>query len=356
MHDLVRSLGTSHTGFFHLSARRVPARIAIGATFGKLQTSDGPRWAAQDVHEGGPAQKAGLARMDFLESIDGRPIAPPDPVTFGMETEPQLVVKRGAAEVKLRVTIPQPRSRTRPVSELKPVVRTRHENGVGYVKVSVLPGLLGLDVARQIDAAFRELDSCDRLILDLRGHVGGGLGVLRLMSHLTPDALPIGYTVTRKRVESGYDKASLPKLGKLPTHLPNALAIASLAIRFGRRDPSVLLVSEGLGPKRWHGRVAIVINEHTIGAGEMIAAFAKENGLATIVGTETAGRLAPGSSYKLDHGYILVVPKAQYITWQGQRFEGAGIKPDLETIWSPKAPGRVADSQLDAAVGVLSIA
>src|SRR5436305_1802078 len=82
-------------------------------------------------------------------------------------------------------------------------------------------GLLGLDVARQIDRAVAELESCERLILDLRGHVGGGLGVLRLMRHLTPEKLPIGYTVTRKRAEQGYEKERLPKLDRLPTHLPN---------------------------------------------------------------------------------------------------------------------------------------
>jgi len=48
MHDLVRSLGTSHTGFFHQSVRRVPARLAIGANFRKVET---------------PAASNGLFRM-----------------------------------------------------------------------------------------------------------------------------------------------------------------------------------------------------------------------------------------------------------------------------------------------------
>jgi hypothetical protein len=91
-----------------------------------------------------------------------------------------------------------------------------------------------------------DLSSCDKLVLDLRGHVGGGLGVLRLMSHLTPDKLPIGYTVTRKRAETGYDKNTLRRLDRLPTDLPNPLAIASMAVQFVGRDSSVVLVSEGL--------------------------------------------------------------------------------------------------------------
>jgi len=230
------------------------------------------------------------------------------------------------------------------------VVSKKLPGNVGYIKVPILPGLLGLDVARAIDRAIAELDSCDALVLDLRGHVGGGLGVLRLMSYLTPDKLPIGYTVTRKLVEQGYDKATLPKLDHLPTNLPNPLAIVSMALRFVGRDPSVLLVSEGLGSKRWHGRVTILINEHTVSAGEMVAAFASENHLARLVGVETAGRLIPGSSLKVGHGYVLVIPKAKYFTWQGKTFEGTAVKPDQVSPWQSRTTPSAQDDELEAAL------
>ncbi|MBN9658445.1 MAG: hypothetical protein J0H49_09715 [Acidobacteria bacterium] len=57
--------------------------------------------------------------------------------------------------------------------------------------------------------------------------------------------------------------------------------------------------AEGLGRKKWHGHVALLVNEHTISAGEMVAAFASENRLGRIAGTETAGRLIPGSGAKV---------------------------------------------------------
>lgn len=117
-------------------------------------------------------------------------------------------------------------------------------------------------------------------------------------------------------------------------------------------DPSVLLVSEGLGPKRWHNHVAIITNEHTVSAGEMVAAFASENGLAKLVGTETAGRLIPGSGFKVGYGYMLVMPKAEYVTWGGQRFEGSGVKPDVEVPWVP-LPSSDGDNQADAALRIL---
>lgn len=334
MHELVRRLGTSHTGFFHESAKRIPARLAIGATFHRSETEVGTQWIVEDVHEGGPAWAAGLKPGDVLTAIDGS--APPssEPPTFAMGTDVSLVIDRNSQQLTVRVSIPEPRSKRQPTATLKPVTWSILDGNTGYMKVPILPGLLGLDVAREIDAAMRELASCDRFVLDLRGHVGGGLGVLRLMSHLTPDRVPIGYTVTRKRAERGYDKTALPVLDHLPTNLPNPLAIAAMAFKYAGCDSSVALGSEGLGPKKWHGRAAILVNEHTISAGEMVAAFASENRLATIVGEETAGRLIPGSSAKVGAGYLLVMPKAEYRTWGGQRFEGRGVRPTVQIPWS----------------------
>ena len=56
-----------------------------------------------------------------------------------------------------------------------------------------------LDLARDIDMAIAELNDCNRLIVDLRGNPGGGTGGLRLMSYLTADKIPVGYSLTRPR-------------------------------------------------------------------------------------------------------------------------------------------------------------
>jgi C-terminal processing protease CtpA/Prc len=68
------------------------------------------------------------------------------------------------------------------------------------------------------------------------------------------------------------------------------------------------------------------------------------------VGTETAVRLIPGSGFKIGQGYMLIMPKAEYITWQGHRFEGSGVKPDFEVPWSPEAFAVGTDNQLESAV------
>src|ERR1700722_5819989 len=82
MHDLVRKLGTSHTGFFHQSVRRVPGRLSLGASFRRAETESGPHWVAQDVHVGGPGQVAGLRPLDILTAVNGTPVNPPEPPMF----------------------------------------------------------------------------------------------------------------------------------------------------------------------------------------------------------------------------------------------------------------------------------
>ena len=71
-----------------------------------------------------------------------------------------------------------------------------------------------------------------------------------------------------------------------------------LVARYAFVDKSILVVAEGLGPRRFHGRVVLMVNEHTASAGEMVGAFAEENKLATIVGTRTPGRLLSGGALR----------------------------------------------------------
>ena len=115
------------------------------------------------------------------------------------------------------------------------------------------------------------------------------VGSLRLMSYLTPGRVPIGYSMTKRGEDRGLHREQLPCLDKLPG---NKLEMLKMAVRFMvlNRDRSVRLMTEGLGPQPFHGRVVMLINEHTASAGEMVAAFAAENRLASLVGTKPPAR------------------------------------------------------------------
>src|SRR5260370_33947261 len=130
-----------------------------------------------------------------------------------------------------------------------------------------------------LDTAFAHLKDSNRLTVDLRGNTGGGIGGLRLMSYLTPGKAEVGYSLTRARREKGYAREKLPRFGRIPSHKPT---LFWLALRYGFIDKSILVVTEGLGPQRFHGRVLILVNEHTASAGETGAAVAGEEWADTI--------------------------------------------------------------------------
>ena len=348
VHALVGELRVSHVGFFHRSAKRVPARLAIGATLQRCEVDDGLRWVFQDVHLGGPAHSAGIERGDVLLTVNDAGLRPPEGPTFGMGTKTPVVVRKpDAKQVRTILDIPVPRSRKLPYCEPQIVTHSIPRDGTGLLRVSVFPGVVGIDVARALDAAVADLRPCRRLVVDLRGNPGGGIGGLRLMSYLTPGRVPIGYSLTRRRAMNGFDREQLTKFGRIPMR---KIELVRLALRFAFAEKSIALVTEGLGPQPFHGAMAVLVNEHTASASEMIAAFAAENRLATIVGTNTAGRLLSGDSFKLPHGYVLSLPVGAYYTWGGRLLEGTGVAPEVPIELSYDAVRAGRDNQLQAAL------
>ena len=351
VHGLVSELKTSHTGFFHQSSRSIPARHAINATFQRGSVGDSEKWIFQDVHEGGPAQAAGLQPGDVLLRVSGRDLVPPGAPVFKMGDRTEIVVlKRDSKEVALSLYVPPPRSKKRPISQPRPVSFSAVSGRIGLLKITMFPGLIGVDLARAIDDAVEQARQFNRLIVDLRGNTGGGIGGLRLMSYLTPDKVPVGFSLTRRRLARGYDKQRLPRFGRIPSRKAKLIW---LALRYGFVDKSIVVVTEGLGPQPFHGRVVLLVNQHSASAAEIVAGFAAENRLAKIVGTRTAGRLLSGSAFKVGQGYILGLPVANYLTWQETVLEGKGVTPDEEIQLSYGALREGRDSQMERALEVV---
>src|SRR5947199_1541842 len=278
MQKLVAELKTSHTGFRHAGMRNIPARHAINATLQRMGVNGTERWMFQDVHQGGPAYAAGVRPGDLLLECGGREIRPPEDLNFSIGESANLLVKKlhGSQQI-VKVNLPMPKSKTHPVTAPQAVHSERLTYDIGLLKVAMFPGAIGIDVAKDIDRGIAALEGCSRLIVDVRDNPGGDIGGLRLMSYLTPGKKEVGYSLTRARKEKGYAREKLPRFGQIPSH---KATLIWLALRYGFIDKSILVVTEGLGPQRFHGRVAILVNEHTASAGEMVAGFAEENQLA----------------------------------------------------------------------------
>jgi Peptidase family S41 len=210
-------------------------------------------------------------------------------------------------------------------SDAGDVMISKIATNVGWLKVTKFPGTVGIDIVKEIDHGIHELRGCERLIVDLRGNAGGGLAFLRVMSYLTPERVPVGYSLTRKRAETNYSKETLAVFDRIPSR---KAALIVLALRFGFRDDSVSIVTEGLGSMPFHGKTAILVDQSTMGAGERIAAFAQERKLAPVVGARTAGKLICCSVYKVGHGYFVRIPARAWYTWSGELLEAKGVAPD----------------------------
>jgi carboxyl-terminal processing protease len=361
VNELLTQGGLSHVAFFHETGNRAPARYAINATFARLESENGigPRWIFQDVHEGGPANNAGIRPGDILVTVNGEVVTPPALPTFALGTDAAVTVRRAgeAKDTPLTVVLPKAPANGKanakpPMAEPTSVTARLLDEEIGYVRVAFFPGVNGQRFARDLDAALAVVAGCTRLIVDLRGNLGGFVGSLRLMSHLTPGRLPIGYSLTRKGEDCGWKPGQLACIDRLPT---SKLDTLKMAFRFlvWHRDRSIRLMTEGLGSKPFHGKVVVLINEHTLSAGEMVAAFIAENHLATLVGTRTGGQVLGGGNFTVGHGFVLRLPAAAWYTWNGTVVEGVGVAPHVEVPLSPVELRAGRDTQLEVAMATV---
>jgi carboxyl-terminal processing protease len=357
MSDLLAELHTSHLGFFHGSARRASSRAALSATYLADETPFGKRWIFQDVHMGGAASNAGIKPGDILLSVDGGVITPPEHPVFAMGKQTALeIVGRDDKRLTVAVNVPQPKGKKLHFVE-PTLVEARHlENGLGYLKIAMFPGMVGVEVANEISRAVEQLGKLDSLIIDLRGNTGGGIGALRVMSLLTPGKIPVGFALDKERVTPNLDseKQRFRRFNSIPT---SKKALWPLALKFATAmlaKKPIVLETEGLGPKEFQGRVILLVDRHTASAAEMIVAFARENNLAQIVGEKTAGKLLSATSVKVGFGFRLALPTGSYYTWNGTVLEGTPIEPDelVEFDWQTARRNR--DKQLEYAIKSMS--
>lgn len=329
---LLARLNSSHLGFFHSSARRASSRAALSASYLADDTPYGKRWIFQNVHSGGAADLAGIQPGNILLRVNGREIVPPEHPVFAMGTQTTIAfVANDDQEKTASVDVARPKGKKLHFIEPTLVESRRLNDDVGYLKVAMFPGMVGVEVANQISEAVESLGNVRGLIIDLRGNTGGGVGALRVMSLLTPNGIPVGFAIDQRRSKGNLeaDKLTFPRFNRIPQ---DTKYLWLLGLRFApamiAKKP-IVLETEGLGQKPFHGRIALLVDRHTASAAEMIVAFARENNLATIIGEKTAGRLLSATSVKVGNGFRLALPTGVYRTWSGSIYEGNPIEPDI---------------------------
>jgi carboxyl-terminal processing protease len=352
--SLLCQLKSSHTNFYRSDTHPTMPQHAIGATLRSVTVDGALQWMFLDIFEDGPAARAGVCPGHYLISVDGTPVVPPSypQFRFGREhhVSTEMPHHKEARNVVLNVPPKREKGRRPPLVEPKSVSHCIVRS-IGILKISFFSGAFGTRFSGLLDTtiALLKAQGCDRLIIDLRGCLGGSLGFTRLVSYLCPDRLPIGFDITKQRLEQGYTVAQLPRVAMPKTKIGLLFCLA----RFSVQDRSLVLLTQGLGKQPFHGRVVVLVNEWTNSAGEMAAQFAKDTKLATVVGMRTRGNVLGSTMFNVGNGYQLYLPIFGWYGPSGNCAEGSGVQPDVLVDIDPDRLAYGEDAQAKKALELL---
>jgi C-terminal processing protease CtpA/Prc len=351
---VLAELKTSHTAFYHSVPMELLPPHTINASLQDVSPDGRHTWMFLDVFEDGPAHLAGIKPGDFLDAVDGTLCAPPTTPYFAIgHTHTLRVTKPGTGSAKeIVIEVPKRKGTKQrpPIVEPKSLIHSKIGRDIGLLKIAHFPGAAGMRFAKALDQAVSDLkqQKCQRLIVDLRGNIGGSLGFAHLASYMCPGQVAIGHSLTPKRLREGYDSGTLPRV---PMPASKGELLTTLA-RYAFRDKSVMLLTQGLGEQPFHNRIVVLVNEWTNSAAEMVANFATENRLATVVGEKTRGNVLGAMNFNVGEGYWLRLPVSGWFTSKGHSLEGNGVDPDVLVEISPDALAAGQDNQMARAVEI----
>lgn len=96
--------------------------------------------------------------------------------------------------------------------------------------------------------------------------------------------------------------------------------------------------------------VAVLINNNSASASEILAAALKESYNATLIGTKSYGKGKVQQVLSLNNGDSVKVSTAKWLTPNGNCIDGIGLSPDYNIIYEKSG---MSDTQLDKAIEIL---
>lgn len=162
------------------------------------------------------------------------------------------------------------------------------------------------------------------LIIDLRDNGGGGISpAFALAKYITTEDVEVGYFPTNKLSYSGYQ----PELFKtLPELQPKGTK------EFGdelRRSPGVKLTFKKPTNPVFTGNLYVLENGRTGSTCEPIVYLLKNRKKATIIGERSYGGMLAASPFTVSGKYTLMIPIADFYTYDGVRLDKVGVEPDI---------------------------
>ena len=75
---------------------------------------------------------------------------------------------------------------------------------------------------------------------------------------------------------------------------------------------------------------AVLVNEHTASASEILASAIQDSKDGTLIGTKTFGKAVIQNTYPLSNGSVFKLTTGQYVTRNGKEINHIGLTPDVE--------------------------
>jgi carboxyl-terminal processing protease len=266
-----------------------------------------------EVYEDTPADRAGLRAGDIIQQIDDRSAQGlaleqmTSLVRGPVGSTVTLVVRRGDDPNPITVGV------ERAEIHLQFVKQRLLGDDIGYVMLRGFPEPSVVDTIEQDMATFQS-QGVRGLVLDLRGNSGGRLDVgTRLLNHFLPSGSSL--------------YAEIDRDGRNRVHMSRAATPYKL--------PVVVLVDGG-----------------TASMGEIFASAVQEHGVATVVGSSTAGSVAAAQVFGLPDGAGLQVTVFEIVSADGKQLNRVGVTPD-EVVQTAADPASGDDAVLSRALEIL---
>jgi carboxyl-terminal processing protease len=246
---------------------------------------------------GSPAEKAGVKGGDLIDAIDGKPMrnAPMWKIKAALEgpegSSCELALFRGGDEKKLTIAVSRGRFDS-------PAPSARWERDVAIIAVPTFTPGAAAAVRKELEEASRR--SIDRVVLDLRGSIGGSVSDAVPVASLFVPKGPIATVVSRKAPEKPLESAG---------------------------DPV------------WKGKVVLLVDDSTAGAAEVFAAALHDRSGAKTVGETTVGMAIVQRSVPTEEGGSLYMTVGRFVSPSGQVLGGKGLTPDERVLVIPGENG-----------------
>jgi carboxyl-terminal processing protease len=256
------------------------------------------------VYEGSPAARGGLKQGDLITEVDGKSIA-------GASSEESTTRIKGPAGTEVKLTVQTGKDDERELTLKRaeveiPVVQSkmREVNGRKIAWVRLAGFTAGAHDAVKEGVTKLLDDGAEGVVLDLRDNGGGLLNEAVMVSSIfIPDGRIVS-TRGRARPERVYDATG----GAIDTDIP----------------------------------VAVLVNNNSASASEIVTGALQDRDRATVVGTRTFGKGVFQEIEPLSNGGALDITVGEYFLPSGRNLggggveRGAGVKPDVEAKDDPK--------------------